>query len=319
MQGYHLFTFKGIPVSFRPMFILLILILSLGTGDGSISQMLIFAVCAVCGVLFHEFGHALVARHFNLRPEIVLCGWGGITTNARPASAKQDFFITLAGPMAGLVIAGVLYLLMKLLNLLGLAHFIMAFPLLYSLIFYTVAINLIWGIFNLIPVKPMDGSKVLAHILSKFTTPSRAENILAVCSFTLAILMCIYFGYMRNMFMSIIAIYFAFINFQDFANVFRSSKNAQQSRMKKVGIQAEALYEKGLVAARSHDWQRLERLGHQMKLAAENPDQIARAYELLTIACTNLCKYDEAIVYAPRARQTDAVKQAAARCKALLK
>ena len=58
-------------------------------------------------------------------------------------------------------------------------------------------------------------------------------------------------------------------------------------------------------------------LGHQMKLAADGRDQIARAYELLTIACTNLGKYDEALEYAPRAKQTDAVKQATARCKSL--
>ena len=54
-----------------------------------------------------------------------------------------------------------------------------------------------------------------------------------------------------------------------------------------------------------------------MKLAADGRDQIARAYELLTIACTNLGKYDEALEYAPRAKQTDAVKQATARCKSL--
>ena len=91
MQGIHLFTIKGIPVSFQPMFILLILILSVGMNNP-----FIFGACATLGVLIHEFGHALTAKHFHLNPEVTLCGLGGLTTHARPNSPKQDFLITLA-------------------------------------------------------------------------------------------------------------------------------------------------------------------------------------------------------------------------------
>ena len=48
MQGIHLFTIKGIPVSFQPMFILLILILSVGMNNP-----FIFGACATLGVLIH--------------------------------------------------------------------------------------------------------------------------------------------------------------------------------------------------------------------------------------------------------------------------
>lgn len=314
MQGIHLFTFRGIPVSFQPMFIVLILILSLG-----LDNPVIFGICAILGVLFHEFGHALTARHYGLSPDITLCGWGGITSHARPATAKQDFFITLAGPMAGIVIAGVIYAFLFALRLFNLEAAILQIPVLPQFLVYTMYINFFWGVFNLLPVRPMDGSKVFTHILAKFASQSRAERIIAVFSFVLAVLMVAYFAWTRNTFMIFISIYFAFINFDGFAEALRGTGNAAQKRMKRIGIQAEALYEKGLVAARAHDWRKLEMLGHQMKLAAEGSDQIARAYELLAIACTNLGKYGEALEYVPRARQTDAIKQAAARCAALTK
>ena len=312
MQGIHLFTIKGIPVSFQPMFILLILILSVGMNNP-----FIFGACATLGVLIHEFGHALTAKHFHLNPEVTLCGLGGLTTHARPNSPKQDFLITLAGPMAGLVVAGVIFGILFLVNLLGFAPLLDKYQLLKIFLSYTMYINLIWGIFNLLPVRPMDGSKVFTHLLAKITKPERAVQIISIFSFVLAVGMIIYFALGRNMFMIIISIYFAFINFNDFMKAIRGSGNDATERMKHIGIQAEALYEKGLVAARAHDWRKLEMLGHQMKLAADGRDQIARAYELLTIACTNLGKYDEALEYAPRAKQTDAVKQATARCKSL--
>ena len=313
MQGIHLFTLKGIPVAFQPMFLLLILILSIG-----MSNPVIFGLCAVFGVLFHEFGHAFVARRYGLNPEITLGGLGGLTTHARPQTAKQDFFITLAGPMAGLGIAGLAFGLLFLANLLGLTSVLVRFPILAELLTYTMYINFIWGVFNLLPVRPMDGSKVFTHLLAKIMSPQRAVNTISVFSFIFAVAMIVYFISVQNVFMIFISIYFAFINFNDFMKAIRGSNDDASVRMKRIGIQAEALYEKGLVAARAHDWRKLEMFGHQMKLAAEGRDQVARAYELLTIACTNLGKYEEALEYAPRAKQTDAVKQATARCKSLL-
>ncbi|MBS7379932.1 MAG: hypothetical protein KIG72_01520, partial [Bradymonadales bacterium] len=132
MQGIHLFTIKGIPVSFQPMFILLILILSVGMNNP-----FIFGACATLGVLIHEFGHALTAKHFHLNPEVTLCGLGGLTTHARPNSPKQDFLITLAGPMAGLVVAGVIFGILFLVNLLGFAPLLDKYQLLKIFLSYT--------------------------------------------------------------------------------------------------------------------------------------------------------------------------------------
>ena len=111
MRVFHLFTYKGIPVGVHPLFLALIFILSVGS-----PYPVIFALSAVCAVLFHEFGHALVARKYHLNPQIILHGMGGVTMHALPASAKQDFQITFAGPLAGLVIGGLFWAITTLLG-----------------------------------------------------------------------------------------------------------------------------------------------------------------------------------------------------------
>lgn len=311
MQGFHLFTFKNIPVSVQPFFFILILILAIPMGSGI--GMLLFAVNAILGVLIHEFGHALTARHFHLNPEIILGGFGGITQHATPSNKRQDFLVTLAGPMAGLVTGGILYAIFKLSLLTPAATIWVSFPNLTSFFYYMLMINLMWGIFNLIPIRPMDGGRLLAHLLAKVARPSRVENILSLTSVVLAGLLLAYAVLNAQSFMIFIAIYLLVINFGPFLNLFK--KDQKTPKMQLVGIQAEAIYEKGLVAARRHDWNALEVLGHQMKRASEGPEQLERAYELLTIACTNLGKYDEALGYAKRARQSDSVKKATERCK----
>ena len=65
MQGFHLFTFKNIPVSVQPFFFILILILAIPMGSGI--GMLLFAVNAILGVLIHAVSYT----HLTL-PTILL-------------------------------------------------------------------------------------------------------------------------------------------------------------------------------------------------------------------------------------------------------
>ena len=89
--------------------------------------------------------------------------------------------------MAGLVVAGVIFGILFLVNLLGFAPLLDKYQLLKIFLSYTMYINLIWGIFNLLPVRPMDGSKVFTHLLAKITKPERAVQIISIFSFVLAV------------------------------------------------------------------------------------------------------------------------------------
>lgn len=308
MNAFHLFTFKGIPVAFHPFFLLLILILSYGA-----DHPIIFGICAILGVLFHEFGHAFVAQHYRLDPQILLHGMGGITMHARPASAKQDFRITFAGPLAGLVIGGALCLLMYFVG----SQILVFNGYLFVFLRYLGWVNLAWGIFNLLPIRPMDGSKVLTHILSKFFKPKRVLQISAVISILFAVAVLVYSILSKSFFMILISAYLLFISYTMIREAFMS-KSLGGFQMPKASLAAESAYERGLVAAREHDWNALETFGHQMKKNAIDEDQTARAYEFLTIACTNMGKYEEALSYSKHAKQSDAVKQAVNRCISML-
>ena len=305
MQPIKLFTIKDIPVYFQPMFVVLILILSWGVG--SVGGMILFSVSAIIGLLAHEFGHALMAKRYHLHPEITLTGFGGNTRFERSPGRKQDFLITLMGPLTNLIIGCVSYGLVFVLSLLGIGSggYVGTF------LVFMWWVNLFWGVFNLLPAKPMDGYKVFNYALGKFV--KRQDTLNTVCTVTSLVFVGLILAwsiYRGSLFMIIMSGFFVMANLDGIKSLFGS-----RSRPKMIGIQAEALYEKGLVASRNHDWKNLEMLGHQMKKVAEGEDQVGRAYELLTIANTNLGKYEDALKYSEHARQSDPVKKAILRCR----
>jgi len=76
---------------------------------------------------------------------------------------KDVAIVSLAGPATNFLIAGITALAIKLLLILPLDPSIAA--ILNWLLLTIVRINLLLGIFNLIPIPPLDGSKVFALLL----------------------------------------------------------------------------------------------------------------------------------------------------------
>jgi Zn-dependent protease len=82
---------------------------------------------------------------------------------------KSTIYVASAGVLANLILAflsGVLFRILTNYKLLWQTSIINPFIMdLYSMLFYSVAINLVLAIFNLIPIPPLDGSKILAMCL----------------------------------------------------------------------------------------------------------------------------------------------------------
>jgi Zn-dependent protease len=94
---------------------------------------------------------------------------------------KDMALVSLAGPATNFLIAAIAALLIKLLafvNLGGLEFFVIWF------LTIVVRINLLLGIFNLIPIPPLDGSKIFSLILSE----RQAAQYLAIGSIGIFIL-----------------------------------------------------------------------------------------------------------------------------------
>lgn len=107
-------------------------------------------------------------------------GWGKpvyIDDRNFKNKAKGNMLVSLAGPLANLLLAVVLTLVLKVLLSLDLitltASTLTASSIIGSMLLLAVQFNIIFAIFNLIPIPPFDGSKVLFYFL-----PGKAKNIM---------------------------------------------------------------------------------------------------------------------------------------------
>jgi Zn-dependent protease len=114
-------------------------------------------------VLVHELGHALAIMRHKIEPEIALHWMGGTTAwrQVLPLRRIDQVIISLAGPFAGFAIAGILFGVGlvapgPVASLPEWAQFAM------GKLFY---VNVFWGVFNLVPMLPLDGGHVLEHAL----------------------------------------------------------------------------------------------------------------------------------------------------------
>jgi Zn-dependent protease len=111
-------------------------------------------------VLAHELGHSIVARAAGMRVEgITLFIFGGVSRlSDEPPSARVEFRVAIIGPLISLILGAVCGGLWY-----GLAGRIPTQAL--SLLFYFGFINVLLGVFNLLPGFPLDGGRVLRSIL----------------------------------------------------------------------------------------------------------------------------------------------------------
>lgn len=139
-----------------------------------------FAICLIflC-VLMHEFGHSLVAQRYKITVHrILLLPIGGMAQFARvPKQPTAELLITVAGPAVNFVIAAFLWLIVGWPEA-GLESIIDLTPLdFYEMGVFILYINLLMGIFNLIPAFPMDGGRIFRSLLAYRLPYTRATQI----------------------------------------------------------------------------------------------------------------------------------------------
>jgi len=120
---------------------------------GVLAALLIFV-----SVLIHELAHSLVAQKFGVGiKSITLFVFGGVASmKEEPRHPRAEFWIAIAGPLTSFVLSAIFFILA-----------INTGSKVKTLFLYLAQINLILGIFNLIPGFPMDGGRVLRSIVWK--------------------------------------------------------------------------------------------------------------------------------------------------------
>ncbi|GGG20327.1 M50 family metallopeptidase [Paenibacillus abyssi] len=141
---------KGIIWSIHPLFVL-VMLASVVTGY-FIELITLFAI-----VIVHELGHVLAARGLGWTVrEVKLLPFGGVAEieEAGYIPAKEEMFIAAAGPLQNGWMAAAAFALGQWGGLSSewSEHFVQA--------------NMMIGLFNLLPVLPLDGGKLLQALLS---------------------------------------------------------------------------------------------------------------------------------------------------------
>jgi Zn-dependent protease len=127
----------------------------------SIWLILLFFVC----VVLHELGHSLTARRYGINvPRILLLPIGGMAEMDRiPRQPSKELLITIAGPAVNFVLAALLWPVALWIRAEVGPVYEHSLPGVTLNLFYA---NLIMGIFNLVPVFPMDGGRIFRALLA---------------------------------------------------------------------------------------------------------------------------------------------------------
>lgn len=164
-------------------------------------EVAIFAAVVFVSIMAHELGHAVVGKRLGAHPAILLHGLGGLTVlpNLR-ASRPQSVMLSLAGPLAGLALGALVFLLAPVLNT-GerIAQFTIA-----SLLY----VNIFWSLFNLLPILPMDGGQILRALLGP-----RRLRASAIVGTAVAVALC---GLALLAGMWILAIFMGFLAYNNY-------------------------------------------------------------------------------------------------------
>lgn len=130
-------------------------------------------------VVMHEYGHALTARRFGIRTRgITLYPIGGVAMlESMPKKPWQQILVAVAGPAVNFVLAASIGTAMYWLGYALVPQSIDPASGLGSLLASLLWVNMLLGLFNLIPALPMDGGRVLNAALSLRMPPVRATRI----------------------------------------------------------------------------------------------------------------------------------------------
>ncbi|MEA3560746.1 MAG: site-2 protease family protein [Candidatus Omnitrophota bacterium] len=163
-----------------PLFAGYALTLQCGPGCGARAVFLILSLFFI--VVCHELSHSLQAKKYGVRvKDITLLPIGGVASmESIPDNPRQEFAIAISGPLFNFILAAVVYLPVyfllgrEILFRIPVMENLQSWPGTFASIFW---LNLILGIFNLLPAFPMDGGRIFRAFLAQQMNYLKATRI----------------------------------------------------------------------------------------------------------------------------------------------
>ncbi|VVB50986.1 Zinc metalloprotease [uncultured archaeon] len=224
-SSYRLFRFAGIDVDVHVSFIFFFLLLALTGGANVFFYVVVFGV-----VLLHEFSHSMVSQFFRIKVNrIVLLPIGGMANIELPQDPVKELLISAAGPAFNFVFAGACFLGLMWLGA-GVGDYgaimdgvdsgalsALSPPVALSILFY---VNMVLGLFNVLPAFPMDGGRLLRSVLALWMDYFQATRV-AISVGQLMFLLLIVAGFLLPNFWWVVMGVFLFYSGSGELNVLR--------------------------------------------------------------------------------------------------
>ena len=186
------------------------------TKEGFLS-FLYFLPALLLSISIHEFGHAYVAyklgdksqkaqgrltlspiAHIDIVGFICIAlfgiGWDKpvlVDDTYFKKRTRDNMFVALAGPMFNILLAILITIIFKILMVTGVVNYLEVREIgkiLLTIIITTIQFNVMLAVFNLIPLPPFDGSKILYYFL-----PYKAKNFMVTLEkYSVYILLLLY-------------------------------------------------------------------------------------------------------------------------------
>ena len=201
MGSWDVMKIRGIPLRIHPSWFLVFLYFTLSARDqfetlldgqpsvwngwviGAFTSSLLFL-----SVLLHELAHSFVAIGEGLKVrDITLFFLGGMANLEKECpTSKGSLKIAISGPVVSLLLA---FLMILLSNNLSESNLILS-----NLFKQVGSLNLLIGVFNLLPIMPLDGGVILKSLIWYFTGSKRAGIKVAIRSARLISFIAVFIG-----------------------------------------------------------------------------------------------------------------------------
>lgn len=191
-QSFKLFNFLGIPVELSVWFFLLFLFLPIPT-----------VIAVFISILVHELSHAYVADRLGWMVSGVhidlFSGSAAIDTNIHE---RDSIPVVAAGPISNLILAAISFLVA------------IVFP---TTFFATmIVVNILLFLFNILPIYPMDGGRLLRDSLYlKLRDRRKSVKISAIVSLITTCLVFVYALWTFSIILMIFCLLFGYMSLRD--------------------------------------------------------------------------------------------------------
>ncbi|HEV7573834.1 MAG TPA: hypothetical protein VGQ21_20260 [Thermoanaerobaculia bacterium] len=198
MGRIHLGTIFGTTITLDFSFLILIVFFVLtDIQQAGMRYALLWIPVLLISILWHELAHAAMIGVLGFGSSaIILEGIGGATYNERRARPWQDLLISAAGPASSFLLAWILTLIM--------ANVPIRDPFLSALLPLMARANFWWGIFNLLPIGPLDGNGILRNFFRLFLRERPAFVISIWISILVGVGVCVFTLIVRQFFIALL-------------------------------------------------------------------------------------------------------------------